>query len=841
MTESWFRELVKRARASDSPALRLIYRWVRWAYRVVGRTVWPLGLGWVQSIRRLRRTPDGWMVEGWAYHRGTDFGDSPEFTAWLVRRGKRRIRLSAETTYDMEARAAAKAAEYDYARNSFRVAVPDKVMESLPAGRWRIRVQIRGNRHRVRGWFQIPSMLGSAVVAGPRHTADALVGPVVVPEAGVFWQRRPLPDVVATSVDQTASGFAIAVEGRIPEAARWVGLDQESAALTVDPSGVLRGSLPRWVASVRDPSGWRRAWSIEVRFGQQWQRLAAGADLVSAATTAVVRSDSSGNLQIVDTPVHVIAEDVEFVPGAVSTVRVTGRFRGTGELQLAFRSRFETIPVDVTTDGDRFTATAALQISRWGGPLLPPPLGAYSLVAFANDRVQSTFIDSGLGERLPESYSTDEYRLRFTGDLRDQFGLRFGPPRTDAEFGAWRQLQMRERFTTGDVEPLDAVYFESFFGRNATCNPLAMDAELAQRHPDVPRYWGVQDRSIVVPPGAIPLVRGTQEWWRVRSSARWIVTNEWLRANFVKQPFQTVLQTWHGSMFKQIGLDRGGRGKAHMKIVDQERVKWDLFVSQAPETTPIIKGAYDLGDQVIECGYPRNGELREFSDESRQVKVRQRLGIPLDTTVVMYAPTWREDVQGEVELLDLEGLGPALGESFTLLHRGHVRSLANTVAARASNVLDVSTYPQINDLLGVADVLITDYSSMMFDFSVTGRPMIFYTPDIEIYTDANVRGSYFDLEERAPGPVTRDVREVVRLLRNLGSWEDQWAEKYRSWQQRYNVLDDGRAAERAVDALMTFHPHPHGRIKSAEVAQDDAEELFDSQDESPVDVEDSPS
>lgn len=814
MTESWLRELVKRARASENPALGLTYRFVRWLYRGVGRRFW-VGLGWVQSIRRLTRTDDGWFVEGWAYHRGTDFGSAPQFSAWLTQRGKKKVPLAAETVYDIEARATAKAAEYDYACNSVRVFVPDAVINNLTEGKWRIRVQIRGNRHRVRGWLQIPSMLGSAVVAGPRTAADSIAGPSVIPDVGVLWQRRPLPAVLATAVSPGEMGLEIALAGQLPDAARWVGLDQEPAPLAVGPDGALRGALPRWHAAVRDPSGLRRAWHVEVRFGQRWHRLAAHAELTSSATSSVVRADPAGDLEIVETPVEVVAEDVEFLPGDISTVRVTGRFKGTSELKLAFRSRFETIPVDVVCDGDRFTATAVLQISRWGGPLLPPPLGTYSLVALAANSVQSTFIDVALGERLPEVYSTAEYRLRFTGATRDQFGLRFGPPRTDAEFGAWRQLQMRDLYTSGVGEPLDVVYFESFFGRNATCNPLAMDEEIAQRYPDLPRYWGVQDRSIVVPPGAIPLVRGTEEWWRIRSNARWIVTNEWLRADFVKQPFQTVLQTWHGSMFKQIGLDRGGRGKAHLKIVEQERVKWDLFVSQAPETTPIIKRAYDLDEQVVECGYPRNGELREFSNEARRIAGRQQLGIPLDTTVVMYAPTWREETQGDVQLLDLEGLGPALGSSFTLLYRGHVRSLANTVAARASNVLDVSTYPQINDLLGVADVLITDYSSMMFDFSVTGRPMIFYTPDIDIYTDAKVRGSYFDLEERAPGPVTRDEREVVRLLRSLGTWEDTWDEKYRAWQQRYNVLDDGHAAERAVDALLNFHPQSQRRIASA--------------------------
>ena len=87
-----------------------------------------------------------------------------------------------------------------------------------------------------------------------------------------------------------------------------------------------------------------------------------------------------------------------------------------------------------------------------------------------------------------------------------------------------------EAFVGGnDAEPLDAVYFESFFGRSATSNPRAIDAEVSRRRPDLPRYWSVDDHSIAVPDGAIPLVIGTRDWWRVRESARWIVTNEWRR------------------------------------------------------------------------------------------------------------------------------------------------------------------------------------------------------------------------------------------------------------------------------------------------------------------------
>ena len=191
-------------------------------------------------------------------------------------------------------------------------------------------------------------------------------------------------------------------------------------------------------------------------------------------------------------------------------------------------------------------------------------------------------------------------------------------------------------------------------------------------------------------------------------------------------------------------------------------------------------------------------------------EIRAQIGIPEGNTAVMYAPTWREEAQ-EVELLDVIELSDRLGPEFTFLQRGHVRTLDMGAVVRHDNVIDVSTYPQINDLYLATDLLITDYSSMMFDYSVTRRPMIFFTPDIDEYTDPKVRGVYFDLEEISPGPVVRTPDDVVDLLGSIDTWEPTYDERYKAWCERFNHADDGHAAERAVDALFAFDPKKRPR------------------------------
>lgn len=807
---AWLRERARRARLSDHAFPRWAYERARLLFRSIGRVIWILHLGWVDSVRRIAREDDGWVVEGWAYHRGTDFGTDRRYRAWLAR-GLRKIELPVEPIREIEVRAGARAAEHDYSWDAYRLRVPDEVMADLPAnGPWHLHLEIRGNGHRVRGPGRRVSLSGGAAFRRQIPLGDGRVAGPVVEEGRLTFATEERPAVAQRVRWSHGSVTAWVEPGVRITSARVVARDQEgSATVTDDDGGTARIdiTLPEWESENWYSGADREAWSLEVTTPTGRTPLTVGPQTVLEVDPSVdgrLETGARHEVEIVVAPVRVVVDEVRVDPDE-RVLHLSGSHDGSPDLRLVLRSRFVNIPVEVTSQEDgRFAARAPLRLSRWGGPELPPPIGTYALVARVGAAAYPTELTADVGEAFPVAHEFDEYRLRLSTPRRPQLAVRFGPPRTEEEYGSWRQNQLRERFTV-DTTPEDAVYFESFFGRNATCNPRAMDAEVALHHPELPRYWGVQDLSVAVPAGATPLVRGTTEWWRVRHSARWVVTNEWLRGSFVKQPFQTVLQTWHGSMYKQIGLDRGGRGKAHLQVVRQELDKWDLFVSQAAETTPIIRRAYGLGEQVIETGYPRNDELYE-TDEATVAALRQRLGIEPDVKVVMYAPTWRESVQEDVELLDLTELGEVLGEGFMLLRRGHVRTLGGTYAAEADNVLDVSTYPQINDLLRVADVLVTDYSSMMFDFSVTGRPMVFYTPDIDQYNDPKVRGSYFDLEERAPGPVTREVDEVVRLLRDVDAWAGDYAERYRAWQERYNTLDDGHASQRAVEALLAHRP-----------------------------------
>ncbi len=808
------------ARLSGNPLIRQLFRLVRLTYRTLGRWFPSLHLGWQASLRRAVWDGDDLVLRGWGFVRGADQGPRPQFEVWL-HRGFRlaRVHATVSPAEDPDVLNALPRAELNYSDRVFEARFAGETLSALPVdGSWKVRVAVTGGRRRTWGPFRHIYEFGSPGVMGLRpFGADRLVGPTFQERRGVrIVSCRPGVLVRDVAVDGREISLRVDSATNV-ESAVLTGLGQEDVTLTAvpDADGIrLVGALPPGQIVIDRETGDRHpaSWTGSVGSGQERTPLTVLDDSTGhrpdTTSSLLVRGDSARTLEVVDVPHFVEVDSVERIGDETPHLRLTGSIAGDPEaFSLVMAAPFVDLPVELDSvrDDGRFVASVPLRVSMWGAAPSPPMRGPYDLEGRLGNERFSTFVTQELIGRLPIIESHPDMRLRLELGRRDGLRVRITRPRNELEYGSYQQAILSDKFAHGGTPALDAVYFESFFGRNATCNPRAIDREIARRRPDLPRYWSVEDYSVEVPEGAIPLVTGSQDWWRVRESARWIVTNEWLRPDFVKRGFQTVLQTWHGSMYKKIGLDRSGKGRTHLQRARLERRNWDMFLSQNADTTPIIRRAYEFPDGIIETGYPRNDELHD-PDPSRAADIRARLGIPEGNTTVMYAPTWREEGQKVVELLNLEELSERLGPTFTFLQRGHVRTLELSAGVRHDNVIDVSTYPQINDLYLASDLLITDYSSMMFDYSVTRRPMIFYTPDIDEYTDPKVRGVYFDLEEIAPGPVVRSPGDVIDLLGSIDSWVPTYEERYKEWSSRFNHADDGHAAERAVDALFAFDP-----------------------------------
>jgi CDP-glycerol glycerophosphotransferase (TagB/SpsB family) len=488
-------------------------------------------------------------------------------------------------------------------------------------------------------------------------------------------------------------------------------------------------------------------------------------------------------------------EAIELVAGPALDLRGAGAAPASLEL-VGARLR---MPGTTSAAGSGWRATVPLLASRWGGPELAPPSGSYRLV-LGGARVDA------VGTELPEARLVPGlFRIAWRIEENEVF-VTFTPPLADDEHGGENQARLEAAYHAARPEPLDAVFFESFYGQNASCNPLALDRAIAEERPGLARYWGVADASVAVPEGSIPLVEGSAEWWRVRAAARLIVVNDWLRNRYRRRPHQKVLQTWHGTMLKKLALSRRRVGLRPALATLRERSRWDILLAQNDYAKSIFRRAYAYLGAIWEEGYPRDDVLAAASPSTGTppgdiAAIRARLGVPDGARVLLYAPTWRDDRPDHVDHLDVSRFTEQLGPDWVTLIRGHSRTLQPGEDVRAGGVIDVTSYPDVSDLFLAADALVTDYSSVMFDFSVTGKPIYFFTPDLDRYRQV-LRGFYFDLLPVAPGPVVQDASELVEVVRHPDAVQAEYAAKYAAWRERFNPRDDGHAAERVVARLI---------------------------------------
>lgn len=445
------------------------------------------------------------------------------------------------------------------------------------------------------------------------------------------------------------------------------------------------------------------------------------------------------------------------------------------------------------------TAVFPLLADRWGEPRLALPSGEYRVtLEDGSSRLQ---VDP---DPTPE-LADDLFRataLAHAGGLV----VRIAAPLAPDERGRSGQRRLERAYRRSRPSLEDAVFLESFYGQSASDNPLGIDRALSRLRPEVTRYWSVVDGSVAVPPGGVRLIEGSREWWRVRGSARVLIVNDWLRKRFRRRAGQHVLQTWHGTMLKRLALDRAGVGIRTRIAVRRERARWDVLLAQNEYSAKIFRSAYDMRDPIWVEGYPRNDVLHDAPAvlAARVAAVRRAVGVPDGARVILYAPTWRDDRTEMVDYVDLTTFASRLAKDHVLLVRGHSRTLRYGQDLAGDRLVDVTSYPSMTDLLLIADVFVTDYSSAMFDYAGTGKPTIFFTPDLAHYS-ADLRGFYFDLLAEAPGPVVHERAELrdAILAAEAGRRVDAaTSERAATWRKRFTSLDDGYSGERVVRRMI---------------------------------------
>ncbi|SDR09597.1 CDP-glycerol glycerophosphotransferase family protein [Arthrobacter crystallopoietes] len=386
-------------------------------------------------------------------------------------------------------------------------------------------------------------------------------------------------------------------------------------------------------------------------------------------------------------------------------------------------------------------------------------------------------------------------------------------------FGRFRRSRfyfpaMRQFYKFVLRTPMDEnlLVFESGLGKQYADSPRYIYEELLKRNDPRTKIWIYGGKLPHEDANTRVVKRLSPEYYWYLGKAKYWVNNQNFPHYIRRRKDAIMVQTWHGTPLKRMLHDLAevhGRDEDYLRRVSNAVRQWSVLLSPSPYATEVFRSAFRYDGKVLEEGYPRNDVLAAVGQNSGlSEQVRRKLGIPENKRVVLYAPTFRDsDSSGagkfSFELpFDLERFHKRFGADTVLLLRMHVL-VSNRIQIPESvrdTVLDVSGYPEIQELYLASDILVTDYSSVFFDFSLLRRPIIFYAYDLELYRDT-LRGFYLDYSTDLPGPVVESEESLYQAIDATSHPDPEREAKHESFVAKFAPKDDGHAAERVVDQL----------------------------------------
>lgn len=345
------------------------------------------------------------------------------------------------------------------------------------------------------------------------------------------------------------------------------------------------------------------------------------------------------------------------------------------------------------------------------------------------------------------------------------------------------------------------IVYNSLNGRYAD-SPAAVHRALLERGDPHQHTW-LRDpaRHGGFPPGTDTRATDDPAAVAALESADLVISDTHIELDWTKPQRATYVQTWHGTPLKRVHGDILTQLPGITERLQLDVDRWDVLLSPNRHGTEALRSAFGWQGPVLETGYPRNDVLLSPGAGAIRERVRRRLGIDAGQTAVLYTPTFRDDVLAEtgpeaetVVRLTAEAL-KGLDQQYVLLVRLHYKLAGRAVLPDHPAIRDVSGHPDVAELYLAADAMVTDYSSTMFDFAVTAKPLLFYAYDLEHYRD-ELRGFYFDLAEQPPGPLVRTAEELDDALHDLEAVRAAYAHTYRRFRETFCHLDDGHATER---------------------------------------------
>lgn len=751
----------------------------------------------------------------WVYPTDKNSGDWSVSSAWLENEAGDRFPVSLTPVPDALANDKNKLTYVDAAKGAFKAAID--FQELVASGRMRGRLTFK---------VSVGSSAGCASVTLSRRyrwgsartlaASDPIRGNLVVPDWGnnglSFTLRKPA--VSCRKFRATPQGFSLDLqcEGDFAPSALEV-LNEQGDIVASSALSKENPTAHVWLG-LRSRKKLRSGISRVYAIHEDKRRLVHVSSHViheaihsTFATPIRVSRGSAGVLRLEDPRQRDIQVDSVDVQNDGSPLIRLGCIHGlsarTSGTTVELVGNRTTVPGRIVNLTPTSLTLEFRLLTRGEGRGASLPSGGYRIrLRSSTGKTKYLTVSDEFQNELYGSYLGPIMNLRLESTPKGEFYLHADAPKTPEELGAYNQsLLAAQSAYSARIAPND-FYFESWFGKSVSDNQLPLLHETQALRPNANIRVGVIDYSVAVPAGTSPVVIGTREWWQALHCSRYVISNSWLPNGFIKQPGQVIVQTWHGTPLKFLGLDRpdaAGRAGRAAKL-KSEANEWDLLVSQNAHSSASFQSAYGYEGEIAEVGYPRNDELISATDSERR-QIRRSLGIDEGEIAILYAPTWRESDKSASDFLDVPTLSQKLGAGYKILLRGHSVTLRRGTNIIAPGVLDVTGHPGATDLMIAADALITDYSSIMFDFTVTGKPIVFFTPDYDEYT-AGGRGVYFDLRPLAPGPLAATQAELLNYLRDLERFRASYASSYEDWRRKFNPWDDGQSSRKLMKRIL---------------------------------------
>ena len=359
------------------------------------------------------------------------------------------------------------------------------------------------------------------------------------------------------------------------------------------------------------------------------------------------------------------------------------------------------------------------------------------------------------------------------------------------------------------------VMFESFLGRNVSGNPKYLYEQMIKDGLDnkYDLIWILNNIDEPINGSGKKVKRKTLKYYYYMATSKYWIFNCRQADEIIKRKENIYLQTWHGTPLKKLAMDMDNVNMAGQTDINEYKEKfynnsrrWDYLLIQNDYSREIFKKAFAFNKTILN-GYPANDILYTENNKESIDKIKDKLNIPKNKKIILYAPTWRDDnfyKKGHYRMnieLDLDRMQKELGNEYIILLRMHYLITNNiNIEKYKGFVYDYSQGYDIQELYLVSDILITDYSSVIFDYSNLNRPIIFFTYDIEQYRDA-LRGFYFDFEEEAPGPLVVDTEGVIECLKSIDDINKQYKNKKEKFYNKFCHIDDGNKAKEILDAI----------------------------------------